>query len=92
MAVGLFEESTYDVESLEVGEGGCLLVYSDGLYEVPRPGGVMGSLSEFMDLVEHCRGLLADDNGLDRLLSQIHDFTANAPFTDDYSVIRALLP
>ncbi len=91
MAVGLFDDATYASESLEVGEGACLLVYSDGLYEVPRPGGVMGTLPEFMELVEHCRGLLADDDGLDRLLSQIHDVTDNAPFTDDYSVIRALL-
>ncbi len=91
MAVGLFEESTYGSECLEVGDGACLLVYSDGLYEVPRPGGVMGTLPDFMELVEQCRGLLADDDGLDRLLSQIHDFTDNAPFTDDYSVIRALL-
>ncbi len=91
MAVGLFQESTYATESLEVGEGGCLLVYSDGLYEVPRPDGVMGTLPEFMQLAEQCRGLLSDDDGLDRLLSQIHDITANAPFTDDYSVIRAIL-
>lgn len=91
MAVGLFEDSTYGSESLEVGEGACLLVYSDGLYEVPRPGGGMGTLPDFMELVEQCRGLLADHDGLDRLLSQIHDVTDNAPFTDDYSVIRALL-
>ena len=91
MAVGLFEDSTYDLQTLEVGEGACLLVYSDGLYEVPGPGGVMGSLPEFMELVEQCRGLLADDHGLDLLLSQIQDVTENAPFTDDYSVIRALL-
>ncbi len=91
MAVGLFEDTTYGSERVEVGEGGCLLVYSDGLYEVPRPGGEMGTLPEFMQLVEQCRGLLADDDGLDRLLSQIHDATDNVPFTDDYSVIRALL-
>jgi sigma-B regulation protein RsbU (phosphoserine phosphatase) len=91
MAVGLFEDSTYDLQTLEVGEGACLLVYSDGLYEVPGPGGVMGALPEFMELVEQCRALLADDDGLDRLLSQIHDVTDHAPFTDDYSVIRALL-
>ncbi|MCP9786655.1 PP2C family protein-serine/threonine phosphatase [Cyanobium sp. N5-Cardenillas] len=91
MAVGLFDDTTYGNESLEVGEGACLLVYSDGLYEVPRPDGAMGTLPEFMQLVEQCRGLLADDDGLDRLLSQIHDATDNVPFTDDYSVIRALL-
>ncbi len=91
MAVGLFEESSYATESLEVGEGGCLLVYSDGLYEVPRPDGAMGTLPEFMQLAEQCRGLLSDDDGLERLLSQIHDITANAPFTDDYSAIRAIL-
>lgn len=91
MAVGLFDDSTYGTESLEVGEGACLLVYSDGLYEVPRPGGGMGTLPDFMQLVEQCHDLLADDDGLDRLLSQILNVTENAPFTDDYSVIRALL-
>ncbi|MEA5416117.1 PP2C family protein-serine/threonine phosphatase [Synechococcus sp. BA-132 BA5] len=91
MAVGLFDDATYAAESLEVGEGGCLLVYSDGLYEVPGPSGVMGTLPEFMQLVEQDQGLLADGDGLDRLLSRIHEVTDNAPFTDDYSLIRALL-
>jgi hypothetical protein len=51
----------------------------------------MGTLPDFMQLVEQCLGLLADDDGLDRLLSQIRHVSENAPFTDDYSVIRALL-
>lgn len=91
MAVGLFDDATYGTESLEVGEGACLLIYSDGLYEVPRPGGLMGTLPDFMQLVEQCQDVLADDDGLDRLLSQILHVSDNAPFTDDYSLIRALL-
>ncbi|MCP9773217.1 SpoIIE family protein phosphatase [Synechococcus sp. Tobar12-5m-g] len=91
MGIGLFEEATYITESLPVGEGACLLVYSDGLYEVPLPGGTMWSLPEFMDVVEECRGLLGATDGLDHLLGRIQVITADAPFTDDYSVILALL-
>ena len=91
MGIGLFEEATYITESLPVGEGACLLVYSDGLYEVPLPGGKMWSLPEFMDVVEECRGLLGATDGLDHLLGRIQVITADAPFTDDYSVILALL-
>lgn len=92
MAVGLFEDANYITESHAVDHGACLLVYSDGLYEVARPDEPMGSLPEFVDLVEDCRDLLRDEDGLDCLLTRIQTINGDARFTDDYSVIRAIFP
>ncbi len=90
MALGLFEDAIYITESHAVDHGACLLVYSDGLYEVARPDEPMGSLPEFVDLVEDCRDLLRSEDGLDRLQARIQTISGDAPFTDDYSVIRAI--
>lgn len=92
MAVGLFEDATYITESHPVDHGACLLVYSDGLYEVARPDEPMGSLPEFVDLVEDCRDLLRGEDGLDRLQARIQTINGNASFTDDYSVFRVIFP
>jgi sigma-B regulation protein RsbU (phosphoserine phosphatase) len=92
MALGLFEDATYITESHPVDHGACLLVYSDGLYEVVRPDEPMGSLPEFVDLVEDCRDLLRGEDGLDRLQARIQTINGNASFTDDYSVFRVIFP
>ncbi|MGB5239465.1 MAG: SpoIIE family protein phosphatase [Prochlorococcaceae cyanobacterium] len=92
MALGLFEDATYITESHAVDHGACLLVYSDGLYEVARPDEPMGSLPEFVDLVEGCRDLLRGEDGLDRLQARIQTINGDASFTDDYSVFRVIFP
>ncbi len=92
MALGLFEDATYITESHAVDHGACLLVYSDGLYEVARPDEPMGSLPEFVDLVEGCRDLLRSEDGLDRLQARIQTINGDASFTDDYSVFRVIFP
>lgn len=92
MALGLFEDATYITESHAVDHGACLLVYSDGLYEVARPDEPMGSLPEFVDLVEGCRDLLRGEDGLDRLQARIQTINGDASFTDDYSVFRIIFP
>jgi sigma-B regulation protein RsbU (phosphoserine phosphatase) len=91
MALGLFEDSTYPVSSVTVAIGSCLLVYSDGLYEVPKVSGLMGSLPEFMDLMERNRALLHSDDGLEGLFALIAASTGGASFIDDYSVIRCIM-
>jgi len=81
----------YVSDTVAVGQGSCLLVFSDGVYEVPRTAGLMGSLPEFMRLVEENRALLLSDSGLDVLLNRIAPTTGDALFIDDYSVIKAIL-
>lgn len=89
--LGLFEEAMYVSDTVAVGQGSCLLVFSDGVYEVPRTAGLMGSLPEFMRLVEENRALLLSDSGLDVLLNRIAPTTGGALFIDDYSIIKAIL-
>jgi sigma-B regulation protein RsbU (phosphoserine phosphatase) len=91
MALGLFDDSTFTVSSVTVAKGSCLLVYSDGLYEVPKISGLMGSLPEFMDLMERHRALLHSDDGLEELFTLIAASTGGAPLIDDYSVIRCIM-
>lgn len=90
-ALGLFEETTFCSDTVAVCKGSCLLVYSDGLYEVPRPAGPMGSLPEFMDLIEENRSLLHSEDGLDGLFEIIAASTGGSPFIDDYSVFRSIM-
>lgn len=90
-ALGIFEEAVFSCNAVVVDQNSCLLIYSDGIYEVLKPSGSMGSLPEFMDLLERSRSLLHRDVGLDGLLAHVAASYAGAKFTDDYSVIKATL-
>jgi sigma-B regulation protein RsbU (phosphoserine phosphatase) len=92
MALGLFDDAIYSTEIKEVDRGACLLVYSDGLYEIARPGQPMWSFPEFLDLVEECHIMLRGEDGLEILLTQIQKRSGTTTFADDYSVIRAIFP
>jgi sigma-B regulation protein RsbU (phosphoserine phosphatase) len=90
-ALGLFDDATFSSDEVAVALGSFLLVYSDGIYEVLKPAGLIGSLPEFMNLVEGNRTLLHGEGGLDGLLGQIAASAVGAEFMDDYSVIKATL-
>jgi sigma-B regulation protein RsbU (phosphoserine phosphatase) len=90
-ALGLFEESTFRSDAISVGPGSCLLVYSDGIYEFIKLTGLIGSLPEFMHLVEENRTLLQGEVGLDGLLGHIAAATVGAKYMDDYSVFKVTL-
>ena len=90
-ALGLFEESTFRSDAISVGPGSCLLVYSDGIYEFIKLSGLIGSLPEFMHLLEENRTLLQGEVGLDGLLGHIAAVSVGAKYMDDYSVFKATL-
>ncbi len=92
IALGLFEDSDYSTEVHAVDPGACLLVYSDGLYEITTPGEPVWSFPEFLDLAEKCRFKLQEKDGLDSLVAEIQKRSGGTAFSDDYSVIRALFP
>jgi sigma-B regulation protein RsbU (phosphoserine phosphatase) len=89
LALGLFEESTYVSTSVPLQGPFSLLLYSDGIYEVPAADGTMGTLSDFIRLVEDCRPLLAEEDGLDRLVQEVRRRTGGVGFLDDYALVHA---
>jgi hypothetical protein len=49
----------------------------------------MGTLSDFIRLVEDCRPLLAEEDGLDRLVQEVRRRTGGVGFLDDYALVHA---
>ncbi len=55
-AVGMFPGVSYDSESVPVGPSGKLYVFSDGAYEVHKPGGSMMRRGELVDFLASSPG------------------------------------
>jgi phosphoserine phosphatase RsbU/P len=90
MALGLFEDATYCTQSCPIAHESCILVYSDGIYEVPQLGESMWSFPEFLCLAQEFHSSLRDEDGLRTLLRQVQARTGTYKFGDDYSMIRAI--
>jgi len=66
-------------------EGGRLLVYSDGAYEIEDPSGAMWTLEEFVQFVTP----LADqDDLMDRLSAHVRRMHGADTLNDDFSVLE----
>jgi phosphoserine phosphatase RsbU/P len=92
MAIGLFEEAVYETQTWTVDHNSCLLIYSDGIYEIARPGQKMWTFHEFIDLVRESRTKIRSTNGLAILIKEIQANSNATEFTDDYSAIRIIFP
>ncbi len=83
--VGLFDDSQFASSQSPVPAGSRLLVYSDGAFELPLPGGRYGDLDSFVDLCA-TQSAVPDWN-LDRLTTTLLSRTAGGQFEDDCSLI-----
>ncbi|MDA0250895.1 MAG: PAS domain S-box protein [Actinomycetota bacterium] len=84
--VGMFDDTEFPCGTYIVPPGSQILLYSDGVFELPLASGRHWSLSDFIDL---CTGLAADpDWSLDTLISRLRAVTASGMFDDDCSVVR----
>ncbi|HEX8930068.1 MAG TPA: PP2C family protein-serine/threonine phosphatase [Actinomycetota bacterium] len=74
MPLGLMPGMRYDEAEQLIGDGGQLLLHSDGLTEAHGPGRVMFGLPRLVDLLGRADG----DGVIDRLLAGLADFTGPA--------------
>ena len=91
MALGLFAHAQYINEVVAVERQSSLFVYSDGIYEIPRVDGSVGTLAEFMTSVEANRVLLTEAHDLTTLIGELRAAGNGGEFSDDYSLIKAVL-
>lgn len=85
MPVGMFSGSEYSCAAVSVTLGDTLLLYSDGAYEIPLPGGETRSLTDFTTL---CGRLAATpDWTLDTLIANLRGRTMGGAFDDDVSMV-----
>jgi len=77
----------FEGSEVALAEYARLLVYSDGVFEVERPSGVMWQFPEF---VEYVAGLLPDGEPvLERLLGKARELRGGEQFADDFSALEA---
>jgi PAS domain S-box-containing protein len=83
---GMFEETTFPATVVSVPPGSELLLYSDGAYELPRPGGGQLSQEQFVDI---CARLAETQSwSLDGLIADVLAHSTAAGFEDDCSLVK----
>jgi sigma-B regulation protein RsbU (phosphoserine phosphatase) len=75
----------FDTSVEPLGEADRLLVYSDGVFEVEGPDGVMWTFPEFLDFV---RNMPAEGSYLDRIHDEVRRLRGHDLLADDYSFLE----
>lgn len=89
--LGIFPQPEFTLHSVELPEGSCLILYTDGVLDATNTAGELFGSNRFSE----CISLLLDTSaqGLcERLISVIQDYQGDAPQSDDITlfVIKAL--
>ncbi|MFO0846000.1 MAG: SpoIIE family protein phosphatase [Gemmataceae bacterium] len=88
--IGMMPEGMpFEARSVELGPYARLLVFSDGVFEVERPDGVMWQFPEYVEFVQ---GLLPDGQALvERVHARSRQLRGQEMFADDWSIVEARL-
>jgi sigma-B regulation protein RsbU (phosphoserine phosphatase) len=85
LAAGMIEATEYDTQVVKLDQFSRLLLYSDGVYEIARPGQPMWKFQEFVDFVS---GLPHEDPVGDQLLTHVRQLSGAESLADDFSVLE----
>jgi sigma-B regulation protein RsbU (phosphoserine phosphatase) len=85
LAAGMMEGAEYETQVAELAPFSHLLLYSDGVYEIARPGQPMWKFQEFVDFVS---GLPRAEPVGDRLLTHVRQLGGQESLADDFSVLE----
>src|SRR5262249_14988420 len=87
-AAGMMEGMDYETQTVELGPLARLLLYSDGVYEIDRPGAPMWKFREFAD---YLAGLHRQEPIADRLLAAVRELHGSDVLADDFSFLEVWL-
>jgi serine phosphatase RsbU (regulator of sigma subunit) len=88
IAIGLQPGATFTHATVTVPEGSRLYVFSDGAFEIERPGGGMMQLDDLVDLISRPAG--GGECNLDRLLEHLVRVHGGEALEDDFSIVRCV--
>lgn len=88
--IGMLPEGIpFETKTVELGPYARLLLYSDGVFEVEGPSGVMWQFPEFVTFVS---GLLpAGDSLIERIFAKSRELRGQDQFADDFSLVEIRL-
>jgi len=83
LMIGAATGVPYDTDEIIMQPGSRLLLYSDGIFELERPGGPMATLDDYLHAVE-----AKPNQDLDAMLAHARIVQASDSFKDDVSVLE----
>jgi len=83
LMIGAATGVPYDTDEITMQPGSRLLLYSDGIFELERPGGPMATLDDYLHAVE-----AKPNQDLDAMLAHARIVQASDSFKDDVSVLE----
>lgn len=86
--VGAFPGATYETVSADVAPGSRLYLFSDGTYEIDRPGSSMMTPEEFAGILSSP----AAESRLDAVVTEIRHQQQAVEFADDFSLVEFRFP
>lgn len=86
--VGAFPRARYETASAEVSPGSRLYLFSDGTYEIDRPGAAMMTPEEFSAILAKP----AEGSKLEAVLAEIRRQQQSDEFADDFSLLEFRFP
>jgi sigma-B regulation protein RsbU (phosphoserine phosphatase) len=88
LAAGMMEGTEYETQAIDLGPFARLLLYSDGVYEIDRPGEPMWRFQEFVNYVSE---LSRDEPIADPLLMHVRRLHGSSVLADDFSFLEIWL-
>ncbi|MGB3533490.1 MAG: SpoIIE family protein phosphatase [Microcoleaceae cyanobacterium] len=87
MPVGMFLDAEYTDDSCYIEQSSNLYIFSDGVYEIHQPNGLIFGLDAFVDLLIDSA---PDSNGgqLDTVLESVKLINSGHAFDDDFSLLK----
>jgi sigma-B regulation protein RsbU (phosphoserine phosphatase) len=82
--IGMLEGLPFDADAVELGPFAVLYLFSDGVFEIERPGGAMWKYDEFASYL----AALPPEEGLDRLLAHARQMHGSDTLADDFSIVQ----
>lgn len=83
LMIGAATGVPYDTDEITMQPGSRLLLYSDGIFELERPGGSIATLDDYLQAVE-----TKPNQDLDAMLAHARIVQASDSFKDDVSVLE----
>jgi sigma-B regulation protein RsbU (phosphoserine phosphatase) len=86
VVLGLFEQATFEEETVTLRPGDIVVAFSDGVTEAMNPEGEEFTDDRLLRCAEAHRGE-SPQQVMDSLLADVHEFCAGAPQGDDVTVV-----
>ena len=86
VVLGLFDNATYDVETVQLEPGDTIVVFSDGVSEARNASDEELGRERLVAALASVRSISSDAT-LEKLLTAVREFTAGAPQADDVTAL-----